>query len=419
MQSTHATDDVPRSPYTIFFERFRKVVSSLSPGLVYLAVSSSYDPLDKGVFCDADAAERENPISVFTPEEAMKYIAMKRENGSFPPHVPSTEIMIQLSGCVPRMLSFFQTSSLHLTRSAEDCSVEDILTVYKKRCCMYYVERVEHILNKSWKSKDKRSLLQVPILVSRNSTITSMPRLWENSGMFVCDHSIWYPVCEMAKIAIITELKDYDKFGEIISFFASIPQTRWLALEAAFLRILQPSGTFEIGAKGLDGKVLRRMRDAGYPRIAISVQQVIFQDTIRPLPSPLQPGTMIVCYPRFPVIDFFVYTMDRLKCFIKISLQKYSQHNAQLHPDLFDPSKMKGQSVYFYFSKLCDDNSTGAETVLPADSYYIYITSLSDSDAFVPLHEDRQDVVLVTRDDMRESRLFEDYLLSSESPHKK
>ena len=217
------------------------------------------------------------------------------------------------------------------------------------------------------------------------------------------------PICEYARAAVIRALREADVRTRVLEILGGFSATRWYAFELAFLTAFQLSGgLMVVNAIGLDGALAHRFTEPGQ-KIRIFAGHVVHLERTNKLLGPLQSGSMIICYDGFPVIDFFVYTSE-MKYFIQVSRQSYSHHRSK-YADLFTVKMIEGLSVFEYFSGLCGvHTSEQRRQRLPEDWMYIFVTDLPKSSSTMEVNEHNEDVILVTRDELRTTGNFPEFL---------
>lgn len=84
------------------------IVCNTSSALCFFlaAVSSSFSPVNRSNFRNADYLPRSMSLGIFSEDEAQAYIAYKQNMGRLADFVPEHEVL-KLTGHVPHSLAFF------------------------------------------------------------------------------------------------------------------------------------------------------------------------------------------------------------------------------------------------------------------------------------------------------------------------
>mgnify|MGYP001034901301 CR=1 FL=1 len=398
-------------------------------GVFVAAVSSSSTSLGTEAFTDDLRNELTMTIDVLSDQERSTWLSWHRERHLLSDEVSDQEICA-VAAHVPRMLWYFDRRNVfklmmpghqHLTRAAS-------LSRFTKCARDYYQHQVYMVLlgEASYRralsaadSRDAREHHQLLVSLIRHDRIGGgvfhLPNRWRSSGMFIAtpDQQAWQLVCPPARDAIVWFCHTH--LGHSIEILAAESTGRWDAFELVFTAEFLGHKVLKIPNQDFQ----RKRREP--PTIVMttnSFKRVTFPTDDH---STIEPGTVVVpdnVTHDFGVIDFFAYTIEGLRVFIKLSQSSVCQHATNV-ADLFKArDDLGGESVFQYFAKRTNIKVKARAKSLPPGFLCVYACNKEDNVEHRELSRaHKKQVIYLTKRELQKLGGFfaEDMIYSSSS----
>ncbi|KAI3639675.1 hypothetical protein MIR68_002369 [Amoeboaphelidium protococcarum] len=160
-------------------------------GFTLLAVSSSFDLSNSGMFSDYDAVLAPKKISLYRKEEWQAMVTHYRNRRLLPPITQlSDEDLLKLTGTVPRLLMAVKQEymSMHGDPTWSSINAVNVRNANLK----YFTERVKRVIQRH---SDKDSLLFATCVVTNQyQKQLSASNPWIDSGLFYFEEGVLVPI---------------------------------------------------------------------------------------------------------------------------------------------------------------------------------------------------------------------------------
>eukprot|EP00039_Didymoeca_costata_P001295 m.51317 g.51317 ORF g.51317 m.51317 type:complete len:773 (-) comp10727_c0_seq2:170-2488(-) len=353
-------------------------------GTMLLAVSSSFDPIDKKKFQDADYQNACVFLKPYTEVEwktvldaviGLKLLAITKDE--------DRQRLATETGRLPRLLLF----ALQAHKQQED-PFEGI----RQKAGSYYNGRVKKLFLKAGE-EEKKEIFKASATLVTHRKLESLSRLCEISGLFSgSDQEGYFAICPIVHQKLVSNLHSQDYFHETLKILLKDKETSWRAFELAI-------GQRLTGAK-FDFRNPMSINQEKLSSLTFEVKKRHDQRFVGDVGdfNELERGTAYICYTNHPVVDVVIFDTDAKLIFMQISESPYQRH-ASRAPDLWDPKikiadrykkgASKVETILKYYSSKLPKNDEAAEklkirissflnrrkvSTLPEDVYYVYVT---------------------------------------------
>ncbi|KAJ5066629.1 MITOCHONDRIAL 28S ribosomal protein S29 [Anaeramoeba ignava] len=353
-----------------------KIIPTINQGFFLAAVSSSFHyPIDPNN-SNKRFLECRIPIQIFNEAEFQSIINWLKQNDYLPQSMKDEEIE-KFTARIPKLIGFLFQSYYNYRLSQKQNWLSHAHYLAEES----YESMISHVLDKKKIDYDQVNFIKNIYL---NSPIKYLEDEWKFLGLFKKNNQTneFNPICESVRKAFMSVF--HHKPNSYLSILASNEQSRWISVELyvfeSFISKIQKSITIpNINLRGEKGK--------NQQEFTIFLTQQILQQPSETLDK-LEPGTFLKCYRDHPAIDCIAYSTTKELFYIQISEKSYSQHIPKID-SLFETTfNRTEETILQYYSRICGMESeyqqceftkTKKERTikLPANQYYIYITTSS------------------------------------------